>query len=110
MDGFNGSHMHLQPLHHTRPVHKQRTQPCNIAAGERPTPELAASERQVKLSVHADPQTPGGAHDIVRGEEQEPSAVLDHKEDRRADEEHHFCRRVCEPYRRTPPWKHVNML
>ena len=54
--GFNGSHTHLQPLHRKRPVHKQRTHTCSPAAGERPTPELAAPKRPAKPYVYVQPQ------------------------------------------------------
>ena len=108
--GFNGSHTHLQPPGSKRPVSKPRTHPCNTHGPARPMPDLAASERRAKLAMQARPQTRQGVRDVGFSEAQQPAAVLDHKEDRRAHDEHHYFRRTCEPYTCTQPLNHSHVL
>ena len=61
-------------------MHHPRTHSCNTAAGARPAPDLAASERLVTLFVHTQPQTRRRACQVVFSEAQQPAAVPDHVE------------------------------
>ena len=89
--GRDGGRMRLQPPRTTRPVQQTRTHRCNSETGGRLAPDLNASEPSVMLYVHAPPQTQPGARPLEFSKAQQAAVVRDHKEDRRAHEDHHCC-------------------
>jgi hypothetical protein len=89
--GRDGGRMRLQPPRTTRPVQQPRTHRCNSETGGRLAPDLNASEPSVMLYVHAQPQTRPGARPLEFSKAQQAAVVRDHKEDRRAHEDHHCC-------------------